>query len=215
MLRRIMTFTLFACLALPAHGRAEMTGSGAGSRGVHAGLLLGVGGMDARDYDAWGNVGLSLGVYPRTNVRVDGILSAGGVAFEPASVLGTAIEDQGADLYGLDLTVRYYLPARGGERRIFPLAGVGAAGMYWHYAALATVAEAGEPRTYRFDGIYRFSVYAGAGATLFRRPWLDVDLTLARGVWMYGSRTGNGVENDMFRTTGFTRVTLEAGRRFR
>jgi hypothetical protein len=174
---------------------------------LFAGLVAGGGALGGRDYDGFGNVGLSFGGYPQPRLRVEGTGTLGGLSFTNQSFLGQAFKDPVEA--NLDVTVRYYLTPDRTFMGLYPLAGLGTGTLFWDYAHPVTVIENGRTRTLDGDRINYFSVFGGAGVSLVQTRFVHVGGNLAGGARFYGWHTESGLKNDMLRTTGYVKAAIE------
>jgi hypothetical protein len=244
MLRHAVWLVLLAWLPSPASAAAGrlpgegyeagstsgvMTGAEAGARSglpaalraapkprrLYAGVVFGGGGWTSEDNDGFGTLGLSLGGYPRSQIRVDGTATFSGVAFLPDSGLGKAFRDAETAEMGLDLTARYDPLEDEAFIHIYPLVGVGTGTMFWNYAKPATVLDQGASRTVGYDGVFYFSFYAGVGGALELTRHLTMGGSMTGGTRLYDRSMASGLKNDLLKTTGFVKILLELNCRIR
>jgi hypothetical protein len=195
-----------SALNSPEDSGPRVQASGA-SRHFHLDLVGAGGALGGNQYDGVAIGGIGAGGY-EGRVRYDIVGQISSVNFAGESLAGQGLT-HGNDL-ALDVSGRYYLTAGHTFMGLYPLAGVRFGTLFWSFRKDIHVVVDGENRSIGNDFVNWWAFYAGAGASLIQTRHFHLGVNVVGGVRLYDDRTFEGLQNDLFPSTGFSQIGLEA-----
>lgn len=188
------------------------SGSGPGGDGSMFGVVFGLGSLGGTTYDGYVGLGLDIGMFISSRMRVDIVGAANSVNFTDQSVAGEAFKNEFE--LSLEANGRYYLTPQHTLMGLYPIAGFRFGTLFWDFARPITVIENGQPKQIAYDQMNYVSFYGGAGLSLMQIRHTHVGLNLTGGIKIYDDQTKEGFSNDLLPAAGFFQTTIEATYKF-
>lgn len=175
---------------------------------LHGGIIVGGGNIGGDEFDGYTAFGIQIGeMFPRFRTRLDlagrihlpNLTDQSGLAGGIKNEWEIAVEGSG----------RYYLTPTHTLMGLYLIGGARLGQLFWDFGSPIEVEDADGIRTVYNDNLGYFTPFAGFGVSIIQKRSVHVGAHLTGGYRIYGSSTGENLENNVFKDESLVELMVE------